>query len=96
MMTALSPPVWVSQTTPPVYILIKIREARRAQNLSVRALAKVTDISFAELSKLERGHRRPAIDHLARIASVLQVSPWPDLVEVSLTPPATEEPANVV
>ena len=51
----------------------RIRERRRALGLSLVRLAEETDLSHPFLSQVERGHARPSITSLQRIAAALGV-----------------------
>ena len=51
----------------------RIRERRRALGLSLVRLAEITDLSHPFLSQVERGHARPSISSLQRIADALDV-----------------------
>ena len=51
----------------------RIRERRRAKGLSLGRLAEITDLSHPFLSQVERGHARPSISSLQRIAEALDV-----------------------
>src|SRR5262245_23373838 len=53
----------------------RIRERRRRLGLSLVRLAEVTELSHPFLSQVERGHARPSITSLQRIASALDVEP---------------------
>ncbi len=52
-----------------------IRDLRKGRSLSLSACALEAGISPSYLSRLERGHRRPPVDVLTRLADVLEVSP---------------------
>jgi transcriptional regulator with XRE-family HTH domain len=51
----------------------RIRERRRALGLSLVRLAALTDLSHPFLSQVERGHARPSVTSLQRIAAALGV-----------------------
>lgn len=51
----------------------RIRERRRALGLSLVRLAAMTDLSHPFLSQVERGHARPSVTSLQRIAAALGV-----------------------
>jgi transcriptional regulator with XRE-family HTH domain len=51
----------------------KIRERRRALGLSLVRLAEITELSHPFLSQVERGHARPSVTSLQRIAEALDV-----------------------
>jgi transcriptional regulator with XRE-family HTH domain len=51
----------------------RIRERRRALGLSLVRLAETTDLSHPFLSQVERGHARPSVMSLQRIADALGV-----------------------
>jgi transcriptional regulator with XRE-family HTH domain len=70
----------------------KIRERRQAKGLSLVRLAEITDLSHPFLSQVERGHARPSVTSLRRIAAALDVDAgW--LFGVSRT---QSEPVQVV
>ena len=52
---------------------LKIREMRRQQRLSQRALAELCGLSFNAISKIERGESSPTVATLHRLASALGV-----------------------
>ena len=52
----------------------QIRRIRKAEGLTVCALAKKTGVSESYISQLERGLADPSVSLLRRIAGVLQVS----------------------
>ena len=51
----------------------RIRERRRALGLSLVRLAAMTNLSHPFLSQVERGHARPSVTSLQRIATALGV-----------------------
>jgi len=51
----------------------RIREIRKARNLTIAQLAEATNLSTNFIGSIERGIRSPAIDTLERIARVLRV-----------------------
>ncbi len=51
----------------------RIRERRQAKGLSLVKLAETTDLSHPFLSQVERGHARPSVTSLRRIAAALDV-----------------------
>jgi transcriptional regulator with XRE-family HTH domain len=51
----------------------RIRERRQAKGLSLVRLAETTDLSHPFLSQVERGHARPSVTSLRRIAAALDV-----------------------
>ena len=51
-----------------------IREQRAAAQLSLRQLAKASDVSNPYLSQVERGLRKPSAEILAQIAKALEIS----------------------
>lgn len=53
----------------------RIRAARTAESLSMRALAAAAEISQPFLSQIESGHTMPSIVTLFRLAKVLGISP---------------------
>ena len=48
-----------------------LRAVRQARGLSLRETARRAEIDTSHLSKIERGHRRPTVEQLARLAKVL-------------------------
>ncbi|HEY0249638.1 MAG TPA: XRE family transcriptional regulator [Gryllotalpicola sp.] len=52
----------------------RIRTLRRAHGLTLMQLAERTDLSHSFLSQLERGHARPSMVSLERIARALETS----------------------
>lgn len=75
------PPSVARTGTPPRTVLddqalalgTRIRERRRALGLSLVRLAEITDLSHPFLSQVERGHARPSVMSLQRIADALDV-----------------------
>lgn len=62
-----------SQITPETEALIRdMRERRRAEGLSIRALADAIQVSFATLARLERGDGNPSPSVRTKIISWLQ------------------------
>ncbi len=51
----------------------KIAEVRKKQNLSIRDLAKLADVTPSLLSQIERGLANPSVNSLKSIASSLNV-----------------------
>jgi len=51
----------------------RIRERRQAKGMSLVSLAETTDLSHPFLSQVERGHARPSVTSLRRIAAALDV-----------------------
>ena len=49
----------------------RLRVARQARGLSIRAAAAELDMSHANLSKIERGLTQPGLDHVVRILTWL-------------------------
>jgi transcriptional regulator with XRE-family HTH domain len=66
---AKSRPPFVPTETPKNYI----REWRTFRGLSQRGLQKLTNISYVQIGKYERGETPPSTDMLARIAQALRV-----------------------
>lgn len=53
-----------------------MRRVRRAQNMSLRTLQKLTGLNRGYLSRMERGQIRQSEDHRVQtIAAALQVKP---------------------
>ena len=52
----------------------RIREIRRAKYLTQRQLAEKLNVSYVNISQIERGDRTPKIDTLKRIADALEVN----------------------
>lgn len=50
----------------------RIRQRRQERGLSLRELAKQTDLTASFLSLVERGHNTPSLDSLRRIAAALE------------------------
>lgn len=50
----------------------QITKIRKDWNMSVRNLAELTDVNYANISKIENGKYNTGIDILARIANVLE------------------------
>ncbi|HJB35931.1 MAG TPA: helix-turn-helix domain-containing protein [Candidatus Blautia merdipullorum] len=53
--------------------MLKIREYRKQQNLTMKELAQEAGMSISYISQVERGEIDPSLSSLRRIASVLQV-----------------------
>lgn len=49
----------------------KIKEIRENQNMSMNSLAKMCEVSQANLSRIESGQQQPAFDTLERIITAL-------------------------
>lgn len=49
----------------------KIKEIRESQNISMNSLAKMCEVSQANLSRIESGQQQPAFDTLKRIVTAL-------------------------
>ena len=55
----------------------KIRALRKLKKLSLEQLAELTESSKSYLWKLEnKDAPKPSVEKLARIAAVLEVTPW--------------------
>ena len=54
----------------------KIKALRTSQNLTLKQLGEMTNLSTGFLSQMERGLSSIAIDTLETIAGVLGVKPW--------------------
>lgn len=52
----------------------KIRQRRQEKNLTLREFAKMTDIDFGALSKIENGLKQASIPQIRVIARVLGCS----------------------
>ncbi|MEM1486367.1 helix-turn-helix transcriptional regulator [Oscillospiraceae bacterium PP1C4] len=53
---------------------IRIRELRKARNISQEELGFKASISAAHLGQIERGLKKPTVDTLGKIASALGIS----------------------
>jgi transcriptional regulator with XRE-family HTH domain len=53
----------------------KVRQARRAKELTLAQLAKETDFSFSYISQVERGIINPSVSALQKLARVLDLPP---------------------
>ncbi|NBO06483.1 MAG: XRE family transcriptional regulator, partial [Actinobacteria bacterium] len=51
------------QTTPGVWI----RQARASLGISTRELARLADVAYPTVSRIERGHEEPRWDTLTRL-----------------------------
>ena len=49
----------------------RIKEIRESQNVSMNRLAKLCEVSQANLSRIESGYQQPAFDTMERIISAL-------------------------
>jgi len=56
-----------------------VRRIREAKSVTQDALATKAEIHFAYLSNIERGHKRPSLEVIARLANALEV----DLDDIS-------------
>ena len=63
--------------------MLKIREYRKQQNLTMKELAREAGMSISYISQVERGEIDPSLSSLRKIASVLQV-PLYLLLDLSL------------
>jgi transcriptional regulator with XRE-family HTH domain len=75
-----------------------LRGQRKLANLSLRELARLTDLSNAYLSQVERGIHEPSVRVLRSIAQALDLAPTSILARAGLTdeerpPPAGTEDA---
>ena len=52
--------------------MLKIREYRKQQNLTMKELAQEAGMSISYISQVERGEIDPSLSSLRKIASVLQ------------------------
>jgi len=53
---------------------VRLEALRRQKNLSQRELARLTNISQAQVAELERGKRQPTVEVAERIAGALGVN----------------------
>lgn len=74
-----------------------IRAQRQVANLSLREMARMTDVSNAYLSQVERGLHQPSVRVLRSVADALNVSAETLLTQAGLIdendPDTPEEPA---
>lgn len=74
-----------------------IRAQRQVANLSLREMARMTDVSNAYLSQVERGLHQPSVRVLRSVADALNVSAETLLTQAGLidenAPDTPEEPA---
>jgi transcriptional regulator with XRE-family HTH domain len=74
-----------------------IRAQRQVANLSLREMARMTDVSNAYLSQVERGLHQPSVRVLRSVADALNVSAETLLTQAGLidenVPDTPEEPA---
>jgi len=59
--------------TETISIGLEIRELRRARNLNLKELNKISGVSVSYLSAIERGTRKPSLTTLTSIADALEV-----------------------
>jgi len=71
-----------------------IRSQRNLANLSLRELARRTELSNPYLSQLERGLHEPSVRVLKALAGALNVSAETLLAQAGLLEDRTEEPAG--
>ncbi len=71
-----------------------IRSQRNLANLSLRELARRTELSNPYLSQLERGLHEPSVRVLKALATALNVSAETLLAQAGLLEDRTEEPAE--
>ena len=64
----------------------KIREARKAQGISVHKLGELVGVKGASISRYENGQRMPSVKMAKKLSEVLGV-PWYELID-------TEEKAS--
>lgn len=57
-----------------VHIMIRIKQLRLEQNLSLRILASELHIAYSSLGKYERGEQQPSFETLIKIANYFNVS----------------------
>jgi transcriptional regulator with XRE-family HTH domain len=53
----------------------RIKEHRKAQNMTQLELSQLLSVSHSFISKIESGKKRPPFSHIQDIASALQISP---------------------
>lgn len=56
-----------------MYIIIKLKEVREKNNLSLEELSKKTGISKSHLNYIERGEKEPSLSMIIRIAVALNI-----------------------
>ena len=56
-----------------MYIIIKLKEVREKNNLSLEELSKKTGISRSHLNYIERGEKEPSLSMIIRIAVALNI-----------------------
>ena len=56
-------------------IIIKVREKRKEQRLSIRQLAQESGISKSQIAAIETGSSIPTILTLCRLAEAMRVKP---------------------
>jgi transcriptional regulator with XRE-family HTH domain len=69
-----------------------LRTQRELSNMSLRELARLTQISNAYLSQVERGLHDPTLRVLWQIGDALQIS-MADIINVAATPAAHTAPS---
>ena len=74
---------------------IRIKELRRAKNLTQEELAEGSSISAKYLSSIERGNENPTLDTFIRLADALKVEMW-ELFEFSQEGKSVEEIRMVI
>lgn len=52
----------------------RIREQRQKNNITIESLAEQTNLSILHIGHIERGHRKPSLDTIIKIAQILNVS----------------------
>ena len=62
-------------------VILRIKEVRQQQGLTLEKLAMLSNVSIAHLSYLERGEKDPTLTVLCRIAMALKVK-CEDLYEI--------------
>lgn len=56
-----------------MYIIIKLKEIREKNNLSLEELSRKTGISTSHLNYIERGEKEPSLSMVIRIAVALNI-----------------------
>ena len=73
----------------PFEIRLRIRERRRALGLTQPAVYKALGLRRTSYYNLERGILFPTVEQLVRLAQILDVTPWWELLELVPLPDAS-------
>lgn len=68
----------------------RLRKYREAQKLSQKEFAKLIGVSNSRVSNWEQGINRPDVDILAKICTILKVSPS-ELLDICVLPDSKDE-----